>query len=440
MFDRDEQEISQIIENGLEAILSGTATLESVVGQYPQQAEVLRPELEGALWLVSQRQEVETRPGFVTASRKRVMERIKTEARSQGAKHSLFGFAWPKQNAFQWVMTVVALMLLMTGAGSLLTVSQSSLPGDGLYAVKRISENVSYTVTLSEVDRVQLSAQFADRRLDEARALIDKGEYNTAEVSLQDYELGIAQTLILLKQVQTKENQPVGVEQLAVTVKEGLVTNTEQLAIIAKRVPANANGKVNVGVQKALSVSKNGVVTANRVYEEIQEKKAAPPAAPADPTQTQPVIQPTSVPRNPTTAPTNSFRPVDTAVPNTPVPTNPPQNTAVPNPTAVPTSLPTATAVPLPTDTPTVQPTPTDLPIPTETPVPSVTPTDLPTAAPTDLPTDLPTNLPTIDQQSTAMPVVLPPTETPSQQPFSLPTVPTSSFPSSTPDGSAPGV
>ena len=125
---------------------------------------MLRPELEGALWLISQRQEVEARPGFVIASRKRVMERIKTEARSQGAKHSLFGFAWPKQHVFQWAAGAAIILFLLLGTGGVVTISQSSLPGDGLYAVKRISENVSYTVTLNQVQRVQLSAQFAERR------------------------------------------------------------------------------------------------------------------------------------------------------------------------------------------------------------------------------------------------------------------------------------
>ena len=110
MFDRDEQEISQIVERGLEAIQSGQATLEQVLAQRPEQAEVIRAELEAALWLVARREEVAPRVGYVAASRRRVVERIQAEASSHGTRRALFGFAWPQQIAFQWVVTVVVLM------------------------------------------------------------------------------------------------------------------------------------------------------------------------------------------------------------------------------------------------------------------------------------------------------------------------------------------
>ena len=236
MFDRDEQEISQIIENGLEAILSGTATLESVVGQYPQQAEVIRPELEGALWLISQRQEVEARPGFVIASRKRVMERIKTEARSQGAKHSLFGFAWPKQHVFQWAAGAAIILFLLLGTGGVVTISQSSLPGDGLYAVKRISENVSYTVTLNQVQRVQLSAQFAERRINEVETLVAKASYTAAGSALSEYKQQVNLTIALLQKVSnTQAQEKLGV---AVAFKDDLVENADRLDDLSAGAPA----------------------------------------------------------------------------------------------------------------------------------------------------------------------------------------------------------
>jgi hypothetical protein len=426
VFDRDEQEISQVIENGLEAILSGSATLDSVIAQHPEQADVIRPELEGALWLVSRREEVESRPGFVTASRKRVIERIKAEASSQGAKHSMFGFAWPQQQKYQWVLTVIVLMALLTGAGSILTISQTSLPGEDLYSVKRISEQVSYSASASEVQRVELSAEFTDRRLDEAKALIDKGDYSTAEVSLQDYEQGIERTLVLLEQVQVTDTPVEQVEELTVKVQQGLEENTEQLAMIANHVPTT--GKVKDSLRSALAVSIDGMNTATRLYDKIHEKISTPPAAPSS--TAQQVASPTTQQATATRVPVQPTKAPNTAVPkrqmpNTPVPTRPPRPTVTPRPTATPTDLPTATDTPVPTATDTPVPTATDTPVPTATDLPTATKTpvptatDLPTSTPpptaTDLPTatDIPTQVPTSTPEPTLVPSGAPPLTAP---------------------------
>ncbi|MBI2645158.1 hypothetical protein HYW94_03245 [Candidatus Uhrbacteria bacterium] len=53
--------------------------------------------------------------------------------------------------------------------------SQTSMPGDALYAMKRTSEGVR-TALVSPDDRAQLEIEFADRRMEEIRAVSEKKE------------------------------------------------------------------------------------------------------------------------------------------------------------------------------------------------------------------------------------------------------------------------
>jgi len=370
VFDRDEQEISQIIETGLESILTGAATLEQVLAEHPGQAEEIRGELEGALWLISRRQEVEARPGFVAASRKRVIERIKAEANGQSARRSFFGFAWPQRLAYQWIVTIIVAMILLTGTGSMLTVSQNSLPGEDLYSVKRAAEQMAYTVTLDNVDRVELSAQFTDRRLAEAKMLIDKGQYTSVESTLQDYEQGITQTLALLNQVSGQSSSEV--EEVAANVKQNFDQNGRELKAIADQVPMNV--RVKNRVRRAEMVSRDGAAMANTVYQKIQDNKQNPAAAATDtiPPAPPPPPSPTPVPKTATAAPTP--KPTLIRIPPTAVPPTrePKANTPAPTHTPVPTTAPTDTPVPAPTNTPLPPPTATDAP--THTPAPTTAP------------------------------------------------------------------
>ena len=199
MFDKDDEEISIIIETGLEDILSGKTTLEQFMTAHPEQASQIRPELEAAMWLQTRREQVAPRPGFVASSRKRVLARIKQEATNSGAKRAFFGFIWPQKLAYQWVAVVLALIIFFSGTGGLVSAAQGSLPGDGLYTIKRISEKIAYTLAANEMQRVKLSAEYSNRRLDEISSLLDKGNASRAGESIPVFENQVRETVSLLQ-------------------------------------------------------------------------------------------------------------------------------------------------------------------------------------------------------------------------------------------------
>ena len=72
------KEFDEILSSCLEA-LEGGEGLAEVLARYPQVSDELEPLLEAAVWFKSQKAAVEPRPGFVTSSRKRLVEKIAAE-------------------------------------------------------------------------------------------------------------------------------------------------------------------------------------------------------------------------------------------------------------------------------------------------------------------------------------------------------------------------
>lgn len=395
MLDRDEQEISQIISEGLDAILSGEKTLEEVLAAHPEQAEVIRSELEAASWLTSQQAEVSPRPGFVAASRQRVVERIRQEASSQNVKHSFFGMVWPQRLVYHWWVALSVLLIVFSGLGSVVSFSQNSLPGDELYQVKRAYEQVAISVAPGEAQRATLAAQFSRRRLDEAKQLINKGDYSAARFSLVEFEQSVNQAITHLQQVsdgQLNEKQSV-----AVSLQQDLSDSAEQLAQLAPSVPSEIIGVV----VHARDTSISGVVMASRVIDEVNEKKPTAVTATLSSGDPGSVVPPVVIPT--LIVPTNTW-----------YPTSAPTVFLNPAPTATQVPADTVTAIPPPANTPEMTLTPTQVTATAEmtsTLVPSETPTDIP--GPTDISpwTDTPVSvMPTLVPSDNSLPDTATPT------------------------------
>ena len=111
------------------------------------------------------------RPVMREAFRKELRARLMSEAAVALAPRDkrtfvelLFAQRWLRP-AFA---TAAVLVLAVAGAT---TAAASSLPGQPLYAVKRLSENVHVALTFDDVARLRLLSELADRRLDELAQL-----------------------------------------------------------------------------------------------------------------------------------------------------------------------------------------------------------------------------------------------------------------------------
>ena len=358
MFDKDDQDISQIIETSLDAVVSGRATLDEIVAQHPEHADVLRSELEVALWLVSRKEQVAPRPNYVSASRKRVISRIKDEAKNKGAKRSIFGFLWPQKVAYQWVAALLALIILFSGTGGLVTVSQSALPGEGLYAVKQVSETVALAVTANEVRKVEMSAAFVERRVNEVTTLIERGNMAQAVETLQSFENQVGQTVLMLQDVEQASAHEK--KELAVTVQKQLNEQAGKLEKLQENAPADLRAEL---AEAGMLSTRNATLAgeeAERIVDPTQTPTVVPPTTTSTPVPSQSPEPPNDTPMPvPTVAPTEGSGEGLGEPSLVPDPTNPNRLvTKTPNPNKP------ATNTPRPTNEnrPTKQPDPDDKP------------------------------------------------------------------------------
>jgi len=270
-----ESEISQIIEKGLEEILAGKATVEDVIHRHPDQSEELRLELDAALWLISQREKLSPRPGFVQASRRRVVARVRQEQAARGwfpRLSSIFSHSYMRRAAQLAVVFMMILGMLMMGTGVVFA-SQSAVPGESLYPVKRMYEQVSISITADEVQRASLSVEFSQRRLIEAEVLVARGNFEDLETALEAYEDQVNQSVDLLLQV--SEDQEAAREAAAAQMTSDLTTNAERLESLAAQVPASARDLVRHAHRAANHGASVAAAVANK------QKKSTPAPTPA---------------------------------------------------------------------------------------------------------------------------------------------------------------
>ena len=253
--------------------LSDRMTLEQFLAEHADLEAEIRPELETAVWLVSRQEQVHTRPGFVPASKKRVLERIKQEASSQDAKHGFLGFLLPRFGV-HWAPALVAAIIVLSSTGGLLSAAQGSMPGDQLYTVKRISEQVAAGITFNEMQRVELNSQYTGRRLDEAAALITGGKYEAAEPALDAFEQQGSRTVELLEGV--SNHQLKTKEALAAAVEEDFLQQANRLQAMQVVSPAEMQGRL----AQAQAASMQNARFAGNIEDEIHQSTATPSPTP----------------------------------------------------------------------------------------------------------------------------------------------------------------
>ena len=117
--------------------LDGGQGVAELLARYPEHAQELEPLLESAVWFGGQAAVVAPRPGFVKASRARLVEKIAAPPAATGIWSQLFaglGSGW--RMALQAAVVLVMLACLVVGSSGIAYASQNALPGDALYPVK----------------------------------------------------------------------------------------------------------------------------------------------------------------------------------------------------------------------------------------------------------------------------------------------------------------
>lgn len=231
----------------------------------------------------------------------------------------------------------ILLILFISGivfSGSV-TLAAGTLPGDFFYGVKTATEDVRIFLAPNEELRTALRTEFSQRRIDEARAIVERRRP--------------VDNLILQGTMQSFDD--------ATWLVSGLWVGLDATSQYRGRPEMGATVD---GRMRALADGSLLLLTAD----------IEPPAAPVSPptATTSPTWAPSATPPAPTATWTPAPRPTLTAPPaplvqpvltetpsQTPTPTDTPTNTSTP--TRTPTRTPTATRTATPTRTPTITPT-----------------------------------------------------------------------------------
>ena len=326
--------------------------------------------------------------------------------------------------------------------------SRAALPGDSLYGVKRLSEQVTLALTQDPAAKAQRHAQLLHTRLYEIVALVIAGRYENLPAAVDELRAEIDSTAVAARALAERyQNQ--GVEFVA-QMEQMLNDASQLLASLAQAGPLEAQPIVGRAVVAAVAGS--GVLRAQLpLAANMALNDDAPPATAAPLVATVIAAVPTDTPTPTTPSPTPTAANMQPEAANRATETAIASITPSDTPTASPTStrilprntaqgpLPTASGTPFPGSSPTptnnppgpgTNPPPgatlTNTPLPTTTGQPSRTPT-APVAATGTPPLGV-TVLPTLTPLQTRVPTETPlPTRTP------LPTPTNTPFPTDTP-------
>lgn len=286
-------------------------SIEQIIARYPEMAEGLRPFLETA----DQLAKVAPQPSL--AAKQKSQKAFLAHAQSLNVT-PVRPSPWYRLRQILLPIASLALVLILF-ATTAVSVSVSAIPGDALYPVKRLVENVRLNQAADVETAVALMEQYREERIREVQALLRTGR--SAEVVFEG-------------EVTAMQPEQWRVAEINVLVDaQTIIMGTAQIGDTAR-----VNGR-----------TENGKLIANTI--EIITHGSPPPEATNTP---EPLPSATVAPA---TDPTAEPEPTKTA---TTSPTR--QPTATQQPTAVdtPSVTPAATATPSPMPTPTASPTDDD--------------------------------------------------------------------------------
>ncbi|MCS6845853.1 MAG: DUF5667 domain-containing protein [Caldilineales bacterium] len=435
-----------VLDRCVAAMQSEGASVEDCLARYPAYRDELEPLLRLAVRL-RRAQALTAPPEFHQAAAVRMrnliasasphpVRRVQPQATKPG-----HGVPWLRRSpALVTAAIVIVVVLLVTGGTTY--ASYAALPGTPLYPVKTTIERVQLALQDDWAEQAELHLRFAERRLQEAAQLAERGRQPDASLPLGGY---VEQVTALLQLV---EDPALPVEARAALAQQVVQSLAEHEAWLAEMGEAHG-----AHWQRAVQASQEG---RSRAMAATQQETREPPGEGlpdgSDQREKAPAGQPPTSP-SPTHTPSLAPSPSATATP-TPSPVATPTLTPTPllprrpvrptqAPPAEPTQEPPATARPrrpdapaLPTPLPPVRPTrpgpgvrPTDRPGPRITP-PAITPVT-PAVTPPVVETAVPPVTPPAETPVT--PPVVPPVRTPVVPPVRTPVLPPVTPPAWTP-------
>jgi len=245
------QPLDEVFDDCLDAIQDGHQTIDSILNQYPQQADKLQPGLEAALWLTDAKQALEPRPGFIASSRS-YLERRYSTIQPHGFWQRLFIYHRPQRWVFNIAAPIILIILLALVANSLGLAAQLSNPGDLLYSTKIIIEDTRLAVTFRQEERARLSIQSSRERMAEFVELVLEGKYELLPQAALRMEGEMVATLQILQDSLPEARAQE--QSMTNELKETLANEVFLLDTLKGTSPPSARAGIDMAILDAQSV------------------------------------------------------------------------------------------------------------------------------------------------------------------------------------------
>lgn len=237
------ENIAEILAECLEAIENGTMTAAACLQKYPQYQTELK-ELFGTLQVVKSVPAVTPSLQFRQNAPARLLKKINAgkspKPQKQRRKRTGFGLRKAATAAL-----VVLIAFSATGVGAAYAASDD-LPGDPLYGVKTTVEDLQLAFSDDEGD-VGLLNKFANRRVDEIKALTEAGRFDDIPAAVQSFEKTNGKLGQAINDL--AESDPGKAEALSATLEEARETRTDTLTELLDKLPEQAQK----GIQNAIN-------------------------------------------------------------------------------------------------------------------------------------------------------------------------------------------
>jgi len=328
-----QRSLEEAFNECVELLLAGRP-VDDYLRAHPEQTAKLTPLLETAGLIRRQRTVPPRSPEVAARSRQRFMAAAQSMAAGRRPAPGFFdvltawwsgvlaGLAGPRRPAYALAALLIAVMLLGLSATQIITASAEALPGDPLYQVKLISEQVQLTLARDAATREQVEQMIGARRVQEAQAI-------------------------------TVLRRPVALLRISGPI-EAIADSEWQVAGLALVVTEETKiaGVPEVGARAfvELTAPGDGRLVAVAIYISPAASRSASPAATEAPT-----APPTATPEPPSPTPTDTptaIEPTSATAERGPASEDTPTPTATPTQTWTPTRTPSATPTAGPTLTP----------------------------------------------------------------------------------------
>jgi hypothetical protein len=253
------KKIEKIIAESIQMLEDGSADIESLTAQYPEHKEELARILETFSTLKKA-----DLPKLSTSEKenasKRLMnlltdkDKIVTESKVFRPNRQNKQIFKQRRNAMSWIVIASLIIASLAGGTGTALAAQDSLPGDGLYGVKTLLQDIQLTLSGDEGD-IDLLLQFMDENLRDMEQLAGEGRYEDVGLALHHYEDNFSELIRTRDRIHVED--PASGDLVQEQIQTRLQEQTQTMLKLQLQVPTDE--QLQTKLQETIRTAENGM-------------------------------------------------------------------------------------------------------------------------------------------------------------------------------------